>query len=83
VAEFLSNIMTNNTEGADNLSKEVSKNMLLGLGNILKISSEDASVTKLSSTLLGPTEDYKKKVSNNVQSHPLDHVHALGIHAEV
>ena len=68
--DFLSKLMTNNTEEADTLSKEVSQNMLLGLGNILKISSEDASVIK-QSFLWGQSDKYKKKVLNRaVQWNP-------------
>ena len=54
--DFLSKLIANSTENTDTLTKDVSKNILLGLGNILKISSEDASI------LLGQTKNFKKKV---------------------
>lgn len=41
--DFLSRLMDNNTDDANTLTT-VSKNLLLGLGNILNISSQDASV---------------------------------------
>lgn len=41
--DFLSKLMDNNTDDA-NILTTVSKNLLLGLGNILNISSQDASV---------------------------------------
>ena len=41
--EFLSKLIANNSEDASTLT-EVSSNLLLGLGNILHISSQDASV---------------------------------------
>lgn len=54
--QFLSKLMANSTEDTETLTKDVSKNILLGLGNILRISSEDASI------LLGQTNNFKKKV---------------------
>jgi len=47
--EFLSKLMDNSTEDANNLIG-VSKNLLLGLGNILNISSQDASVVSMQTT---------------------------------
>ena len=54
--QFLSKLMANSTEDTETLTKDVSKNILLGLGNILRISSEDASI------LLEQTNNFKKKV---------------------
>lgn len=54
--QFLSKLMANSTEDTETLTKDVSKNILLGLGNILRISSKDASI------LLGQTNNFKKKV---------------------
>lgn len=51
--DFLSRLMTNKSEDANTLT-EVSSNLLLALGNILKISSEDASFYGASSTLGQP-----------------------------
>ena len=47
--DFLSKLMDNNTEDANTLTK-VGQNLLLGLGNILNISSQDASVVSLQTT---------------------------------
>ena len=44
--DFLAVILANDTEDGNTMTA-VSSNLLLGLGNILKISSEDASVTNL------------------------------------
>ena len=41
--DYLSKLMSNNSEDAATLIKQFSKNMLLGLGNILKMSSDGAS----------------------------------------
>lgn len=59
--DFLTQLVTNNTEESESLTKDVSKNLLLGLGNILKMSSEDADVTNFN-LLLGQTKRFKKKV---------------------
>ena len=47
--DFLSKLIDNNTEDANTLTK-VSQNLLLGLGNILNISSQDASVVSMQTT---------------------------------
>jgi len=47
--DFLSKLMDSNTEDANTLTT-VSKNLLLGLGNILNISSQDASVVSMQTT---------------------------------
>lgn len=47
--DLLSKLMDNNMEDANTLTK-VSKNLLLGLGNILNISSQDASVVSMQTT---------------------------------
>lgn len=56
--DFLSKLMDNYTEDANTLTS-VSKNLLLGLGNILNISSQDASVVSVQTTWY---EIDKKKV---------------------
>lgn len=47
--DLLSKLMDNNTEDVNTLTK-VSQNLLLGLGNILNISSQDASVVSIQTT---------------------------------
>lgn len=49
--DFLSNLITNNSEDTDTLKKDVNERMLFGLSNILKMSLKDATFIKASSCL--------------------------------